>query len=143
MDHPITFAKPRAKHSLGGVMLRALLIALFSFALLLFVCAYIAYGSADPTALLRPMAYGITLAVSLIFGFAAAKIRGRQGLLCGGLAGLTMLLLLTVGLLATMDEGGFSPERLLPAFLLAAALAVLGGVLGCLRREKRRRPRHR
>ncbi len=142
MDHPVTFAKARAPRSLGAVMLRAFLIAVFFFGIALFACAYFAYGSADPTALLRPMAYAIVLSASLVLGFSAARMRGRQGLLCGGLAALLMLLLLTVGLLATMGEGGFSPERILPLYLIAAAMAVLGGVLGSLRREKRRRPRH-
>lgn len=141
MDHPITLAKNRAPHSLGASLIRALLLSLLLFLLGVGGGGYIAYQNEDPTALIRPMAYGIILVVSFAFGFLTARIRGRQGLLCGILAGAVMLLALTVGLLASVGEEGFSAERFLVTDLLACALAVLGGILGCVRREKRRRPR--
>lgn len=142
MDHTVTLAKSRAPLSLGGALIRALLLSLLLFAILVGGGGYIAYQSEDPTALIRPMAYGILLSVSFLFGFLTARIRGRQGLLCGALAGIIMLLILTVGLLSAMGEEGLAPERVFFTNLLCAALSVLGGVIGCIRREKKhRRPR--
>ena len=142
MEQPITLAKSRTPLSLGAALVRALLLSLLVFAIAIGGGGYIAYQSDNPTALIRPMAYGILLSVSFFFGFLTSRIRGRQGLLCGGLSGAVVLLILTVGLLASLGDEGFSPARVFLTDLLAAALAVLGGILGCVRREKKhRRPR--
>ncbi len=123
--------------AMGSILTMMLICAL---ALL---CTVIAYRNNNPSEWITPFAYLSALISALMGGFSAARLRGRQGLLCGLLTGVSVLMLFAVGLLIFTGESELQAGRILIFYALIYALCVLGGILGGLRREKHHRRRKR
>ena len=125
---------------LRSVLLSLLITVPVLFFLLLLSCA-VALRSEDPNALIPPLGNGCALLSSLLCGFLAAKLRGRQGLLIGAAAGLGYLVLFLIGLATQLGDGTLNIGMLLFSYLIFFSLSVLGGVLGTLKRERKHRRR--
>ena len=137
------------KRKEGGVsFMRAILWALFisalTLTLLLLLSSFIALKSANPSQLIPPLGGASALIGALLCGYLAARMRGRQGLLVGGAAGLAYLALFLLALAALVGDGDLHLGRVLLSYLIFFVLSVLGGVLGTIKRtpKKRRRRTH-
>ena len=130
-------------HSLMGCVLRGILRALLLMLLLLLGAAILAFRSEDPAARILPLSYAITLLTFLMGGLFAGKRRARQGLLCGALAGLGLLMLFLIGYLAMLGEGAADLGHLLLSYLLMLALSLIGGVIGASFKTGHTRRPHR
>lgn len=111
---------------------------LFSLAFLI-VATLIAYNTEDPSSLLMPLSYAAVACSSLFAGISSAKLRGRQGLLMGVLAGLLFIAIL---FLCSFLPGMTRPESLLsvlPMYTAILALSLIGGKIGGIKREKKRK----
>ena len=126
--------KKKREHSVIGSALRGLICALLLLLLLLAVFATVAMQSENPSALIAPLSYTASLLSALFCGFISARMRGKQGLLCGLTAGALLLAAFALGLLAFAGEGDIHPASLLIFYPALFTLAVFGGVLGGARR---------
>lgn len=143
MDQSITPVLRRGKKerslpacvALGTLGSLALLLGL---ALLFTV---LAYNNDNPGAWVMPLSYLASLAAAFGGGLISARLRRRQGLICGLLTGVGVLLLYAVGLMILSGESDLQAGRILLTYLLLLAMAVLGGVLGGVRVAKPRRRR--
>ena len=132
--------------SLGMAVMRSLLATVILLPCLLLVAATVAYNSDNPTALIRPLSYACALFSALFCGFFTARMRGRQGLICGLCSGLGLLCLFLVGLAVFAGEGEMQVTSLLLFYPVLFVLTVLGGILGGARRvdgKRHRRPTRR
>ena len=127
--------------------LRAVLLSLLATAAtllgMLLLASVLLPTSDNPLALIPLCGNGCALFSALLCGFFAARLRGRQGLLVGGAAGLGYLLVFLLIATVLAGEGRLEIGMLLFSSLLFLVLAVLGGVLGTLKRDRRRRRRKR
>ena len=130
--------KPRSLLSSVGIALLATIIFL-PCASFLFTC--FAYRSEDPGALIPTFAYASALLSALFCGFFAARMRGRQGLFCGLLSGVGMMVLFLVALFVFAGDGELDTGKILFTDLPVFVLTVLGGVIGGMKRTPKRRRR--
>ncbi len=114
------------------------LVLLFGLSLL---AARIAYGQSDPSAWIMPAAYLSSLLAAMGGGFTAARLRGRQGLICGLLTGVGVLVFCILGFMIFSGDTETNVLRAATSYLFAFLCAALGGLLGGAnkRRGKRRR----
>ena len=131
-------SKKGGPRSLTASVIGALSATFCLLLFLLLIGTTFAYSREDPAALIPSVAYAIGLIAALFCGFTAARMRGKQGFLCGLLSGLALLVIFLIGLLIFMEEEGPSPSLLL-FYPLLLALSVLGGMLGGRKRSGRRR----
>lgn len=120
----------KQNHSLMSCVLHGMLRALLLMLLLLLGAAMFAFRSEDPATRILPLSYAVALLTFLMGGLFAGKRRARQGLLCGALTGVGMLLVFLVGYLALLGEGDADLGHLLLSYLLLLALSLIGGVIG-------------
>lgn len=137
---------PQKNRSLLTCAARGLAISLMLMLLLLIAATVIAYRGDDPGARVVPFSYIIMLVTSLCGGFAAARRRGKQGLLCGALTGIGLAALFLIGYLIMIGDKEASPVRLALSYLIMIALSALGGLAGGrphsgIRRVRRRKHR--
>lgn len=140
---PALRQKRTAAPSLGSALLRALLLSLGVMLVLLLVGTSFAYTSENPTALIAPFSYAVALFTAFFCGLCCAKIRKRQGLLCGLLSGVGTVCLFLIGLLIFAGDGTLNPLSLLLFYPILFLLAVLGGTVGGMRRVGGRKRRRR
>ena len=114
------------------------LLLLFGIALL---AARIAYSQSDPSAWIMPAAYLTSLLAALGGGFGCARLRGRQGLICGLLTGVGILIFSILGFMICSGEAETDMLRVASSCLFSFLSATLGGILGgtSKKRAKRRR----
>jgi hypothetical protein len=117
-----------------------LLAAIACGLVLSLVAAGIAYASADPDALILPLALGILGLTSLICGFVTRRVSRLPLLPSGGSAGLALLLLSFV---LSYPFGG-EPNSLSPTHVWVlrggiVALTLLGAAMGATLPKKRRK----
>lgn len=111
---------------------------LFALAFLV-VATLIAYNTEDPGALLAPLSYAAVGCSSLFAGVSSAKLRGKQGLFMGALAGLLFIAIL---FLCSFLPGMTRHTNLwgvLPMYAVILALSLIGGRIGGIKREKKRK----
>ncbi len=131
-------APEKARGILFSLASSLLLTLLFSLAFLL-VATLIAYNTEDPSAFLTPLSYAAIGCSSLFVGVSSAKMRGKQGLLMGLLAGV---LFISVLLLCSFLPGMTHTKNWLSAIPTYGAILLLssiGGKIGGIKKEKRRR----
>lgn len=118
---------------------------LFTFVLLLFglslLAARIAYGQSDPAAWIMPVSYLSSLLAAAGGGFTAARLRGRQGLICGLLVGVGVLAVSLLCLALFSKEGEADLMRTVTFYPFSFLCATLGGLAGGA--NKARKPRRR
>lgn len=123
-----------AKH-----LFKSLLITALAALLLTVGSALIAYFSADPAALVRPLGLITAALTAVIGGFAAVRIHRRAALFCGLLNGsLATALMILVSLFFTGHSSGYSAgisALLHTAFIL---FSVMGSFLGLPKEGKRK-----
>lgn len=136
----------KTKHdsrSLGKAIATSLLVTLFLMLLLLLVLATVAYNSEDPSAFVAPASYAVTLFSAFFCGFAAARLRGKQGLFCGLLSGLAFLCVFLIGMFAFAGDSEMNMASLLLFYPIMYLLSVLGGVFGGMKRVRTRKTHRR
>lgn len=133
----------RVRHPLTllGCVWRALLLSLAAFLALTLLAAWVAYRQSDPLSAMRPLSYAVMLLSFFFVGWLAARLRGRQFLISGILAGVALAAVMAVLMLTLCGEGTPDGGRMLLTYPLGVALAALGGLLGSLKRERRVRRR--
>ena len=117
------------------------LCGLITSVLLLFAVTIICYRVADPEPLMQPLSLGALYLSCLVSGFAAIKRQRAAALLCGGLAGLGLLvffLILSIFLRQAQESDLTLAHSLMIRFFMLP-VACIGGFLG-LGKPKRRRP---
>ena len=126
---PLRISKKRTP-SLYGCMMRGVLGALLAMLLLSLAATLFAYRSDDPGTHMRALSYGITLLTFFTGGLLTGKRRGRQGLLCGAITGLSLLLLCTIAYLLLTGDHEIDLGRLLVSDGIWLATSLLGGAVG-------------
>ena len=127
---------------LRSVLLSLAITALLLIAMLLLTSALL-LKTDNPLALIPACGNGCALLCAFLCGYLAARLRGRQGLIVGGAAGLGYLLVYLLVATVLVGEGRLEIGMLLFSCLFFLALAVLGGIFGSLKRERRQRRRKR
>ncbi|MBQ8858906.1 MAG: TIGR04086 family membrane protein [Clostridia bacterium] len=126
-------------------MIACIATGLFVFLLLLLglslLATRIAYSQSDPSAWILPASYLSSLLAALGGGFTSARLRGRQGLICGLLTGLGVLVISILGLMIFSGDTETDMLRVATSYLFAFLCATLGGLLGGT--QKRRTPKRR
>lgn len=131
--------REEAENQFGATLKSALFgtgIALLAAMLLLFLCAGICYGTADPDALTTPLSLSALYLSAMIGGFASVRRNRGGALFCGALCGaLLILAFLMINLCfhATYSRS-FSPMIALLLRAVVLLFSVLGGFLGLHRR---------
>ena len=138
MDQALPHKRKERGTSFLRATLYALLISLITLILMLLLSSAIAMKSQNPSALIPPLGNGCALACAFLCGFIGARLRGRQGLLIGAASGLGYLLLFLVGLLALAGDGNLEMGMILFSYLIFFALSLLGGVLGTVKRQRKK-----
>jgi putative membrane protein (TIGR04086 family) len=113
-------------------------------AIVLWILAtFFAYSCDDPNSFITIFAFFSVYLASAAGGFVAAKINGKSGTMCGGIAGIMFVFILL--LVSLFLKGSYSSEYgVISAMLLRGAAvfsSVIGGLLGGYKRTKRRRIR--
>ena len=103
----------------------------------------IAYSCNDPNSVMSVFAFCAVYIASLIGGFSSAKINRGAGVVCGALCGvmMTFVLLLLSVLLRNSYSSGYSGGAALLLRSAVVLVSVVGGILGCYERPRRRRRR--
>ena len=118
---------------------KSLLITIVSALILLTAGSLIAYFTADPSALVQPIALVCSALTALIGGFAAVRIHKHSALFCGLLNGsATTALMLLASLFFRSHASGYSAgvsALLHTTFIL---FSVAGAFLGLPRKSPRR-----
>ena len=105
------------------------------------LAARIAYGQSDPSSWIMPTAYLSSLLSAMGGGLTAARLRGRQGLICGLLTGVGVLIFCILGFMIFSGDAETDMLRVAVSYLFVFLSAVLGGALGSARRSVKRRRR--
>ena len=137
------FGKPHRRRSLIASAAYSLVITLSLSLAMLFLLAFAAYRSEDPTRLIVSFSVGTLALSSFVCGLSGARFRRSQGLVAGLLSGFAFALL--VALVSFAFAGVEAPDMDRTYLLYAAIpmLAAFGGIVGCARKEsKPRRRRH-
>lgn len=130
MDASLSLGPNKKNHSLLSCVVRGILVSALLMLLLLLAATAIAYRSDDPAAKVTPLAYAAALLTFLLGGLLSARRRGRQGLICGGLTGLGLVMLFLVGYLVMLGDGEADLGRLLLSYSVLLAVSILGGGIG-------------
>lgn len=110
---------------------------------LVLISTVIAYKNDNPGAWVTPCAYLSAMLAAFGGGFTGARLRGRQGLFCGLLTGVGVLLIFTVGLLIFTGESELQVGKILLFYTLMYIVTVMGSMAGGIRLARpRRRGRH-
>ena len=145
MDETMTpvLRRKKKERALITCAAKGALITLMLLCGVALLCSAVAYKNDNPGAWVTPLAYLSALVSVFGGGFTAARLRGRQGLFCGLLTGIGVLLLFAVGLLIFAGENELQAGKILLSYLLLYAVTVFGGMAGGARVTKpRRRRRH-
>ena len=141
MDQSTGIVLHRPKN--GYSLLRSVGTSLLATAVFLpcaaFLFTFIAYNTENPSALIPTFAYVAALTSSLFCGFLSARLRKKQGLLCGLLSGGGMLILFLVALFIFAGDGELHMGKVLFTDIPVFLLALLGGIIGGTRRAPKRR----
>ena len=114
---------------------------LFVMVVCLLVLSKIAYSSQDPTAMMLPMGLGGRLAAGLLCGFICGKYYGRNGATTGLLGGTALSLLFIVASFCLPSDGSGAEIWKWVALPATVVLSVLGGMMACRPKNRRRRRR--
>lgn len=141
MDQPIRPVLHRGKkeRSLPRSLGTAVLATAVFLPCLAFVLTFFAYKSSDPARLIPTFAYIAALTSALFCGFLCARLRGKQGLLCGLASGLLMVVLFLLALLIFSGESELQGVRVLFTNIPVFLLTVFGGMIGGTKRTPKRR----
>ena len=145
MNQSVSPVLHRAKkqRSLTSAVAGAMLGTMIFLPCMAFLLTCIAYGSNDPSRLIPTFAYIAALLSALFCGFLCARLRGKQGLLCGLLSGACMVVLFLLSLFIFSGDAELHAGKILftdaPVFLLT----VLGGIIGGARPAPKKRRRVR
>lgn len=144
MDHSVSPVLHRAKkeRSLPSAIGWAILSAAIFLPCIAFLLTLFAYKSSDPTRYIPIFAYIAALTTALFCGFLAARLRGKQGLLCGLLSGLCMVVLFLLALFIFSGGEELHAGRVLLTDIPVFILTLLGSLFGAARRKPRRRRVH-
>ncbi|MBQ8174775.1 MAG: TIGR04086 family membrane protein [Clostridia bacterium] len=141
MDHSVSPVLHRAKKErslLSSVGTAVAATAVF-LPCMAFLLTFFAYQSNDPGRLIPTFAYIAALTSSLFCGFLCARLRGKQGLLCGLLSGLCMVVLFLIALLVFSGSGELRAAKVLFTDIPVFLFTVLGGMIGGTKRAPKRR----
>ena len=139
MEKAVSHRKKGVGQSFLGAVLFSLFLTLLFLIALLLIASFLSLRVKDPAALIPLWGNGASLLGALFCGFVAARLRGRQGLLVGGAAGVADLLLFLLGLAALAGGRELQIGRILFSYLIFLSLSILGGLLGTMKQEKRPR----
>ena len=121
--------------SLIPSVLRALLLTLLLFGVLLLALAFVLYRTEDPGSMLTPAAIGIAGASAAFGGLFAGRIYRTGGSLAGLLHGMLLVFLLLLG--AIVAGGGSVKATALPFYLGMLILSTIGGRIGAKKKHRR------
>lgn len=129
--------------SLGRAVGWGILIALISLVVLCTVGAVVAFSTADPDAIVTPLALGAMLLSPLSGGLITYRRHRNSPLLCGLLCGLGLLIVTTLAGFLWRDAQPNTWGSLLRWGLRGGIVAfcILGAVIGSYAPRKRRRRR--
>ncbi len=132
------FQKKNIKSKVWHLLLSAI-VGLFVFSVIISIFSFILCNVDIPLSLLSPIAMIAICTAVLFSGMALAKLEKKKGLIYGALVGMFVFLMLW---LFSIVQGGVIMSQLavIKAFSIICS-GCLGGYLGVLSSEKRRRIR--